>query len=211
MRYPIPLLAILLAMSLCVAQEPSPASTSADCARWSIKGVALGMALKEVKVAHENLKHGRNWFRPDDRGRDWYFWVESRMQGLYNYVLPERDEPDGKIISVIALLDVSESSPSATIDALIERWGPPSAREVPIAKVRYFNAFGAPRGEFDWLATTWEDPGCDILVTVLDKTKVPPVPGMPPFKEVTLSLDSISKLVEKKEAELDKARDAVRP
>jgi hypothetical protein len=34
---------------------------------------------------------------------------------------------------------------------------------------------------------------------------------MPAFKEVTLSLDSISKLVAKKDAELDKAREVVRP
>ncbi len=59
------------------------------------------------------------------------------MKGLYNYVLPERDEPDARIISVMALLDVSGSTSSATIDALIERWGQPSPREVPIAKVRY--------------------------------------------------------------------------
>jgi hypothetical protein len=98
------------------------------------------------------------------------------------------------------------------IDALVERWGPPSARQVPIGSVRYFPAFGAPRGEFEWRATTWEDEVCDVLVTLLDKTNMPPIGTVVgPFKEVTLSIDSLSRLVEVKDREQRSAREAVRP
>lgn len=187
---------------------------STDCSKWTIKGLRLGMTLQEVRAAHENLKHGRNWFRPDDQGRAWHFWAESRSKGLYNYVLPERDDPAAELVSLMVLVDVSQSSPSAVIDALIERWGEPLTREAPIATARYFNAFGAPRGEFEWLATSWQDPSCDILATLLDKTKLSPptllTAGLA-FKEVTVSLDSISKLVERKELERERAKEVVPP
>src|SRR2546428_10572490 len=86
------------------AQEPQPPVTSSNCTKWSLKGLRLGMKLTDFKEAHPNAKHGRNWFRPDDRGRDWYFWAESRMHGVYNYVLPETDEDDAPVISIVALI-----------------------------------------------------------------------------------------------------------
>jgi hypothetical protein len=198
-----------------VAPSPSPlvaisSLTTADCDKWSIKGVRLGMTLKEVKAEHKSLGHGRNWFRPEDKRKGWYVWTESRWNGLYNYVLPERDEPDATIISVTAVLDVKQDA-SPVIDALIERWGQPLSREVAVDKVRYFNVFGAPEGQFDWLATTWEDRKCDIMVTVFDKTKLSPGPYRMKFKTVTVSFDSISHLVVQKEKELEKARKVVRP
>ena len=194
-----------------VTSDPPPAtpiplsSSVADCNKWSIKGVRLGMTLKEVKAEHKSLGHGRNYFRPEDKREGWYVWTETRWRGLYNYVLPERDEADAKIISVVAAIDVPENA-SATIDALIERWGEPLSREAALARVRYFNVFGNPDEVFDWLGTTWEDPKCDILVTVHKKTET--------FKVFTVSLDSISQLdlAEKpKEKDREKARKAVRP
>ena len=214
MKPPTLMLAIILVFLVflpTLSQENDDAAAPATCSKWSVKGVRLGMALEEVKSAHKKLKHGRNWLRRDDRGKDWYFWAESRMRGIYNYVLPETDAPHAEIISLVVLLDVSDSSPDAVIGALEERWGQPIAREVPIGTVRYYSVFGAPRGEFDWKATTWEDQRCDVLVTLLDKIKMSPVGYVPPFKEVTLSMDSLEKLIEKKERELEKARDIVRP
>ena len=48
-------------------------------------------------------------------------WLASLWNNLFNSVLPQRDEPDAKIISVTAMLDAPNNS--AIIDALIERWG----------------------------------------------------------------------------------------
>ena len=208
----IALLAGFLAPTALPSEEPGKAASEPDCSKWSIKSLRLGMPLRDVKNQHRKLKHGKNWFRPDDRGKAWYFWAESRMKGIYNYVLPEYDSPDAEIISIAVLVDVSEVSTSDVVSVLVERWGEPGLREVPIATARYYNLFGAPRGEFDWKATSWEAPQCDVLATLIDKTKMaPPGTVVPPFKEVTLSLDSISKLVEKQEQDVNKAHGVVPP
>ena len=184
--------------------------TAADCSRWSIKGLRLGMPLSEVKERHPKAKHGRNWFRRDDKGREWHFWAESRMKGLYTYVLPEQDEPDARIISIVTLIDVSEASPAAAVDSLVERWGPPKERDVLVSTVRYFNAFGAPKGELDWKATAWEDPLCDILATALDQPRRAAMLGTK-FDTLMLSIDSLTALVEVREFERAKARETTRP
>lgn len=208
----IALLAGFPAPTTLLSDDTGSGAAEPECAKWSIKGLRLSMPLRDVKSQHRKLKHGKNRFRPDNRGKAWYFWAESRMKGIYNYVLPEYDSPDAEIISIVVLVDVSEVSTSDVIRALVERWGEPGLREAPIATARYYSLFGAPRGEFDWTATSWEAPECDLLATLIDKTKMAP-PGsiVPPFKEVTLSLDSISKLVEKQEQDAGKAHGVVPP
>ncbi len=204
------------------AQEsPSDVEPSGRCARWSVKGLRLGMSLVQVRDEHPKLKHGKNWFRPDDRGRRWYFWAESRKKGLYNYVLPETDKPEAPIVSILALIDLEDSTPSDAIAALERRWGPALAKEVNVATVRYFNVSGAPQGEYDWTATVWEDAACDVLVTAFEKNTLSPATtlGLLPMKievtVLTVSIDSLSKEIARREAEKaskrDEADDATHP
>lgn len=203
------------------AQDAGAFSPEVDCGKWSLKGLRLGMPLAEFLEAHPKAKHGKNWFRADDRGRAWYLWVENRMRGVYNYVLPERDDPNAPIVSIVALIDVTETSPSSVIEALVRRWGTPVFREVEVTKVRYFNAFGAPRGEFDWKATTWEDQACDLVVTAFEKNTLSPATtlGLLPYDIkvtlMTVSLDSFSKEITRTEQQRKNreatADDAVRP
>ncbi len=192
------------------AEEAGTQSAENGCERWSMKGLAPGMTLGRFKETHSNAKHGRNWFRPDDRGRDWYFSAESRMHGVYNYVLPESDADTSPIISVVAMIDMTDTSPSAVVGALSERWGPPREREIPVAKVRYFNAFGAPRGEVEWKATVWQDAACDVLVTALERPAIAYLLGTK-TEMFMVSIDSISKLVIASEERRKKALDATRP
>ena len=79
-----------------------------------------------------------------------------------------------------------------------------------MSTVRYFNAFGAPKGELDWKATASEDPLCDILATALDQPRRAAMLGTK-FDTLMLSIDSLTTLVEVREAERAKAREATRP
>lgn len=210
---------LLLALAMLVpgslaAEEPQSPTEVIDCARWSLKGLRVGMTLSDFKKQHPNAKHGRNWFRPDDRGRDWYFWPESRMHGVYDYVLPEPDKSEALILSIVAVIDLTDTTPADVIDSLVTRWGRPSARDVPVATVRYFTAFGVPQGQMDWKATTWEDDACDVLITALEQPRISPV-NKSRFTTLTVSIDSITKLVKsadaRHEAQRKKADEATRP
>ena len=197
-----------------LAEEPQSPTAVTDCAKWSLKGLQVGMTLSDFKKQHPNAKHGRNWFRPDDRDRNWYFWAESRMHGVYDYVLPESDNAEALILSIVAVIDLSDATPTDVIDSLVARWGRPSARDVPVATVRYFTAFGVPQGQMDWKATTWEDDACDVLITALEQPRISPV-NKSRFTTLTVSMDSITKLVTaaeaRHEAQRKKADAATRP
>jgi hypothetical protein len=125
-------------------------------------------------------------------------------------VLPERDDGDAPIISIVAVIDVSDTTSAHVVDALVARWGQPLARDVPVATVRYFTAFGVPKGQMDWKATSWQDDACDVLVTVLDQPRMSPVLNTR-FTVLTVAIDSISKLVSSAEVQRRKADEATRP
>jgi hypothetical protein len=171
----------------------------------------LGMALREVDMEHEDLKRERNPFRIDGRSKGWFVWVESRTRGLLNYVLPESDDPGARIVAVMTVLDLSEANLSTAIEALAERWGEPSFRNEPSTEVRYYSELGAPRGEFGWRATIWQDPDCDVVATLLATVTATTMPPARPVEQVLLSLDSLSTVAAAHERNLEAAREAVRP
>ncbi len=194
--------ALVLSFFVVVQIPASENRNSTDCLHWSLKGVRLGMTLEQaqatVKASNRKLKHGRNRLRPDNRGKDWYFWADKRSRGRHNYILPNKDEPASPIISIVVPFGSSEVDTSEVLKELVSKWGDPVARSVPVGTEFGVGFMGVAGGRVDWTVTLWQDRECDVFATLTAKEPLSSSPSAAQLKEFIVSLDSFKKVIEEK-------------
>lgn len=180
--------------------HPLASEPPVGCSQWSLKGLSLPMSLAEVKKAHGKAKRRINPFRPDD-GKRWYVWPEDRMHGLWNAVLPEGDDDDSTLISIMSVIDLSDISVDRALDAFAERWGRPAVA----------SRAARPTGsEVERNITVWQDAECGVTVRAVHRKLY--VHLLDTVNEqLIVFIDSTDSLEEDEATRREKARDATRP
>jgi len=143
---------------------------------WSIEGLRLGMPKADLEELHIDLEHFGMYGNDEHRTRNvdagtWYRWRADTATGRrWNYASIRGNYANAPVVAITLFRDFYEWEDAdlrRAISALVDNFGPPVSRDVPLKSTLYGQSYGTSKAMSKWTATTWAKEDCDVTVTAM--------------------------------------------
>ena len=143
---------------------------------WSIQGLHLGMTKTEIEELHTELEHVGMYGNDEHRDQNmdegtWYRWRADTATGRrWHYASIQGNHANAPVVAITLFRDFYEwddADLQRAIELLVENFGPPVNRDVPLKSTRYGQIYGTSKVTDKWTATVWEAEECDAMVTAM--------------------------------------------
>ena len=136
-------LATLIGLTL----GPSAAQDPTDCARFSVKGLRLGITFEEARASGRDFTGVPGFVDPSGYTR--YAWQAPDVLEKVEVLVDNTVDPP-QVIGLMTTIPAAHALPKETVDSLVAQWGPPSSRQ----------------GQGAFTLYTWNDAHCDVTARV---------------------------------------------